>query len=126
MIPYNNSLGVCEARLHVIAGQIRMGSKQLVDIRVMCKFFPHQIHGDACPLHNWLLRQNPWVCDDSLLVKSVIFFHTCRYGHCLTYIFPLESMERLLQGRHLDNVPRELTLPARPDKDRVLDVIAGV
>ena len=38
----------------------------------------------------------------------------------------LESMDRLLQGRHLDNVPREQTLPARPDKDRVLDIIAGV
>jgi hypothetical protein len=35
-------------------------------------------------------------------------------------------MERLLQGRHLDNVPRERTLLARPDKDRVLDIIAGV
>ena len=35
-------------------------------------------------------------------------------------------MDRLLQGRHLDNVPRDQTLPARPDKDRVLDVIAGV
>ena len=35
-------------------------------------------------------------------------------------------MERLLQGRHLDNVPREQTLPTRPDKDRVLDIIAGV
>ena len=35
-------------------------------------------------------------------------------------------MERLLQGRHIDNVPREQTLPARPDKDRVLDIIAGI
>ena len=35
-------------------------------------------------------------------------------------------MERLLQGRHLDNVPREQTLPARPDKGRVLDIIADV
>ena len=35
-------------------------------------------------------------------------------------------MEHLLQGRHLDNVPRDQILPARPDKDRVLDIIAGV
>ena len=35
-------------------------------------------------------------------------------------------MKRLLQGRYLDNVPRDQTLPARPDKDRVFDIIAGV
>ena len=35
-------------------------------------------------------------------------------------------MERLLQGGHFDNVPHSQTLPARPDKDRVLDVIASV
>ncbi len=35
-------------------------------------------------------------------------------------------MELLLQGRHFDNVPRKQTFPARPDRDRVLDVIAGV
>jgi REP element-mobilizing transposase RayT len=38
----------------------------------------------------------------------------------------LESMDRLLKGRHLDNVPRAQTLPARPDKVRVLDIIAHV
>ena len=42
------------------------------------------------------------------------------------YVFPLESMERLLQGRHLNNVPCEQTLSARSDKDCVLDIIAGV
>ena len=35
-------------------------------------------------------------------------------------------MERLLQGQYLDNVPREQTLPARPNKDRVLDIITSV
>jgi putative transposase len=38
----------------------------------------------------------------------------------------LQSMERLLQGRPLDNVPRAQTSPARPDKDRVLDIVTGV
>ena len=35
-------------------------------------------------------------------------------------------MERLLKGRHLDNVPRDQTFPARADKNRVLDIIEGV
>jgi hypothetical protein len=36
----------------------------------------------------------------------------------------VESMERLVQRQPLDNVPREQTLPVRPDKDRVLYIIA--
>jgi hypothetical protein len=35
-------------------------------------------------------------------------------------------MERLLQGRHLDNVPREQASPARPEKEQVLDIVAGI
>jgi hypothetical protein len=71
----NNRLGVCQARLDVIASEIGMGGEQLGDIRIMGELFEHQVHGNARPLDDWLTSQNAWVRDDSLLVDSLIFFH---------------------------------------------------
>jgi hypothetical protein len=73
--PVTISLSVREARLHVRPGQIRMGSEQLADIRIMGELLQHQVHGDARPLDNRLSRQNPWVSNDSFPVKSLIFLH---------------------------------------------------
>src|SRR3712207_5430376 len=53
--------GVGEARLHVIAGEVRMSSEKLGDIRVMGELFKHQVHGNTRAFDHRLARQNAWI-----------------------------------------------------------------
>src|SRR5262245_50611334 len=42
----------------------------------MGELFQHQVNGNARPLDYRLSRQNPWVCDNALLVQLLFFFHS--------------------------------------------------
>jgi hypothetical protein len=52
-----------------------MGSEKLGNIRIMGELFKHQIHGNTRPFDHGLARQYPWVCNDSIVVKSRVCFH---------------------------------------------------
>jgi hypothetical protein len=68
---------VGEARFDVIDRQTRVGSEQLMDVRILGEVFQDQFHWNASALDNRLAHKHRRIPNDALGVDCLVVCHAC-------------------------------------------------
>ena len=66
-------MGVLQARLHVLARELRISGEEVRQVRVVRQIREYPLHGDARALHDGLAHHDSRVLDDAFVIQRVFF-----------------------------------------------------